>query len=104
MQPAEPKLELVLSVRPRDIVARLIAKEGVLPWVITGTPGDVVWRLQLNLWHAAADVVGEREEAGGRPPGWLRRNADRVKVDGVAAEEERGLVQQRWRVGLRELQ
>src|SRR5581483_4405767 len=72
MQPVEAELKLVLAMRPRHIIARLIAEVGVLPRKIAGAPGYVIRSLKLNLRHAMADVVVQREETGGGPSVRLR--------------------------------
>ena len=52
---------------------------------------------QLDLGHAAANIVPKGEEACGRPACWLRRDTHRAKVDRVAAIKKCGFVEQVWR-------
>src|ERR1051325_4310651 len=40
MQPAEAEFKLVAAMRPRHIIARLIAEVRVLPGVVARIPGD----------------------------------------------------------------
>src|SRR5579875_1713270 len=67
VQPAESELQLVTAFGPGKVIAILEAFIPVLPREVTGTPVHVErGTLEINLGHAAHEVVADREEARGR--------------------------------------